>query len=256
MIHPQAIVDPSAKIAPDVQIGPWCWIGANVEIGAGTIVEPSVVIKGPTKIGKNNHIYQFSTLGEASADKKYAGEDTWLEIGDRNVIREGVTIHRGTVQDQSLTKIGNDNLLMAYVHIGHDCVLGDNIVMVNNASVAGHVQVGNWAILSGYSLVHQYCIVGEHSYAGMASHIGKDIPAYMLVYGQPAAIKTINLEGLKRRDFSSDDIALVKKAYRILYRRGLNVEDALQQIIELAPEAKVLQPLIQSVKGSQRGIIR
>lgn len=256
MIHPQAIVDPSAKIADDVQIGPWCWIGADVEIGAGTIVEPNVVIKGPTIIGKNNHIFQFSTLGEASADKKYNGEPTRLEIGDNNVIREGVTIHRGTVQDQSLTKIGNDNLLMAYVHIGHDCILGDNIIMVNNASVAGHVLVEDWAILSGYSLVHQYCVVGAHSYAGMASHIGKDIPAYMLVYGQPAAVKTINIEGLKRRDFTAEQISLIKSAYRVLYRKGLKVEEALEQMREMEDNGGVLAPLIRSVEMSQRGIIR
>lgn len=256
MIDSRASVDPSAEIADDVEIGPWTLIGPNVKIDAGTRVESHVVVKGPTSIGKNNHIYQFSTVGEDTPDVKYKGEPTRLEIGDNNIIREGVTIHRGTVQDKAVTKIGSDNLFMAYVHIAHDCVVGDHVILVNNASLAGHATVADWAIVSGYSLVHQYCNVGAHSYAGMASHIAKDIPAYMLVYGQPAEVRTINQEGLRRRDFSSETISTIKKAFKILYRRGLKLDDAMLQIRELAETEPALTELIQSIEKSERGIIR
>lgn len=256
MIHASAIIDPSAVVADDVEVGPWTLIGANVEIGPGCKIHSHVVIQGPTTIGSNNEIYQFSTIGEDTPDVKYDGEPTRLEIGDNNVIREGVTIHRGTVQDRSLTSIGSNNLLMAYVHIAHDCVVGNNIILVNNASLAGHVTVADWAIVSGYSLVHQYCNVGAHSYAGMASHISKDIPAYMLVYGQPAEVRMINQEGLRRRDFSADAISAIRKAFKVLYRRGLKLDDALDEIRQMAEEEPALKELVRSIETSERGIIR
>ena len=226
MIHPQAIVDPSAKVADDVSIGPWTLIGPDVEIGPGCTVESHVVIKGPTTIGRDNHIYQFSTVGEATPDLKYRDEPTRLTIGDSNIIRENVTIHRGTVQDKSETIIGDHNLLMAYVHVGHDSVIGNHTILVNNAALAGHVRVGDWAILSGYTLVHQFCKIGEHSFSGMATGIGKDVPAYVTVSGSPAEAKTINIEGLRRRGFSSDAISQLRRAFKIVYRQGLTIDIA------------------------------
>ncbi|MFY9334078.1 MAG: acyl-ACP--UDP-N-acetylglucosamine O-acyltransferase, partial [Porticoccaceae bacterium] len=207
MIHPSAIIDPSAKIADNVTIGPWTFIGADVEIGAGCNIASHVVIKGPTVMGSGNKIYQFSTIGDDTPDKKYNGEPTKLIIGNDNLIREGVTIHRGTVQDNSETVIGNNNLLMAYAHIGHDCVIGDNVIMVNNASISGHVHVGDWAILSGYSLVHQFVHIGAHCFVGPAAFVYHDIPAYVTAFGSPAEPRTINREGLKRRGFTADQIA-------------------------------------------------
>ncbi|WP_116364776.1 acyl-ACP--UDP-N-acetylglucosamine O-acyltransferase [Parahaliea mediterranea] len=256
MIHEQAIVDPGAKLAADVRVGPWSYIGPGVEIGPGTIVESHVVIKGPTTIGEHNHIYQFSTVGEATPDLKYRDEPTRLVIGDHNVIRENVTIHRGTVQDRSETTIGSHNLIMAYVHIGHDCVLGDHIIMVNNAALAGHVHVGDWAILSGYTLVHQFCKIGAHSFSGMATGIGKDVPAFVTVSGQPAEAKTINVEGLRRRGFSNETISQLRRAFKILYRQGLTLELALQRLETMLRETPEVQMLIDSVRASERGIVR
>ncbi len=256
MIHEQAIVDPAATLAADVQIGPWSYIGPGVEIGPGTIVESHVVIKGPTVIGAHNHIYQFSTVGEATPDLKYRDEPTRLVIGDHTVIRENVTIHRGTVQDRSETTIGNHNLIMAYVHIGHDCVLGDHIIMVNNAALAGHVHVGDWAILSGYTLVHQFCKIGAHSFSGMATGIGKDVPAFVTVSGQPAEAKTINVEGLRRRGFSNDSISQLRRAFKIIYRQGLTLELALQRLETMLRETPEVQTLIDSIRASERGIVR
>ncbi|MFK7732793.1 MAG: acyl-ACP--UDP-N-acetylglucosamine O-acyltransferase [Pseudomonadales bacterium] len=255
-VDSRAAIDPTAKIADDVEIGPWTLIGPDVEIGPGCKIHSHVVVKGPTRIGSGNTIYQFSTVGEDTPDVKYKGEPTRLEIGDNNIIREGVTIHRGTIQDQSLTSIGDNNLIMAYVHIAHDCMVGSNTILVNNASLAGHVRVDDWAIISGYSLIHQYCIVGAHSYTGMASHVIKDIPAYMMVYGQPAEVRTINQEGLRRRDFSSETISVLKKAYKILYRRGHKLDEAIEQIRELASSEPALEPLLKSVENSERGITR
>ncbi len=254
-IDPRAVVDSSAVIADDVEIGPWTLIGPDVEIGAGSKIASHVVVKGPTRIGEHNQIFQFSTIGEDTPDMKYQGEPTRLEIGDHNIIREGVTVHRGTVQDNSLTSIGNHNLLMAYSHIGHDCIVGDHVILVNHAALAGHVVVEDWAILSGYTLVHQHCRIGAHAYAGMASHIVKDVPAYMLVLGQPAVVRTINIEGLRRRDFSKQTIATIKKAYRILYRHDLPLDQALQEIKSLSDQEPALQALVDSVESSKRGLL-
>ncbi len=256
MIHPAAIVDPSARIAADVEIGPWTLIGADVEIGAGSQIASHVVIKGPTTIGRNNQILQFSTIGEDTPDLKYKGEPTRLVIGDYNRIREGVTIHRGTVQDRGETSIGNHNLLMAYVHIGHDSVIGDHCIFVNNASLAGHVHVGDWAILSGYALVHQFCRIGAHAFLGASTLVTKDVPAYVLVAGNPAEVSNINVEGLKRRGFSSEAINALRKAYKIIYRQGMTVDAVLTELEVMVAAQPEVQLLIDSLKNSSRGIVR
>ncbi len=256
MIDSRACVDPSAKLADDVIVGPWTLIGPNVEIGPGTRIESHVVIRGPTVIGENNHIYQFSSIGEATPDLKYRDEPTRLVIGDNNVIRENVTIHRGTVQDRSETTIGNNNLLMAYVHIGHDSVLGDHIILVNSTALAGHVHIGDWAILSGFTLVHQFCKIGPHCFSGMGTAIGKDVPAYMTVSGAPAEARTINTEGLRRRGFSSDAIFQLRRAFKILYKQGLTLEIALQRLELMLSETPEVQVLIDSIRASGRGIVR
>ena len=256
MIHSSAIVDPSARLHESVEVGPWTLIGPDVEIGAGTVVESHVVIKGPTRIGSRNHIYQFSTVGESTPDLKYRNEPTELHIGDDNVIRENVTIHRGTVQDRSLTEIGDRNLLMAYVHIGHDSRVGNDTILVNNTALAGHVEVGDWAILSGYTLVHQFCKIGAHSFSGMGTSIGKDVPAYITVAGSPAEAKTINVEGLRRRGFDSAEIAALRRAFKILYRQSLTLDAAVERLQAMAAETPSLQPLIDSLMQSQRGIVR
>ncbi|MGH1469693.1 MAG: acyl-ACP--UDP-N-acetylglucosamine O-acyltransferase [Cellvibrionaceae bacterium] len=256
MIHPSAIIDSTAVIANDVSVGPFTIIGANVEIGSGSIIESHVIIKGPTKIGKNNHIFQFSSVGEDTPDKKYKGEKTRLVIGDNNVIREGVTIHRGTVQDRHETTIGNDNLLMAYVHVGHDSVVGDHCILVNNVALAGHVHLGNWVQLSGYTLVHQFCHIGAHSFTAMGTTVGKDIPAYVVVTGNPAEAKSINAEGLKRRGFEKEEISAITKAYKTLYRRGLTLDEALVELDSQAKDHDVITLLTDSLRASRRGIVR
>jgi UDP-N-acetylglucosamine acyltransferase len=256
MIHPQAIVDPSASIADNVNIGAFSIIGADVVIGEGSIIEPHVIVKGPTVIGKNNHIYQFSTVGEATPDLKYQGEPTRLVIGDNNVIREGVTIHRGTVQDRSETTIGDDNLLMAYVHIGHDSVIGNHCVLVNNTALAGHVHVGDWAILGGYTLVHQYCHIGAHCFTGMGSAIGKDVPAFVIVSGSPAEAKAINIEGLSRRGFTKNDVKILQKAFKIIYRKTFTSQEALCELSPLVDQCSAVQLLMDSLTSSTRGIVR
>lgn len=255
-ISPQSIVHPSATVAKGVKIGPFSIIGAEVELDSGCVVESHVVIKGPTKIGKNNHIYQFSTIGEDTPDLKYRGEVTTLTVGDNNVFREGVTVHRGTAQDRGDTLIGNHNLFMAYVHIGHDSVIGDHCILVNNAALAGHVVVGDWAILSGYTLVHQYCHVGAHSFTGMGTAVGKDIPAYVMVTGAPAEARSINLEGLKRRGFSKTEIAELITAYKTVYRRGLTLEQAISELSHSAISSPRLLTFVQSLQAATRGIVR
>ncbi|MGB1867930.1 MAG: acyl-ACP--UDP-N-acetylglucosamine O-acyltransferase [Porticoccaceae bacterium] len=255
MIDPHAIIDPSAVLGENVSVGPWTIIGPGVEIGDGCEIASHVVIRGPTVIGRNNKIFQFSTVGEDTPDLKYKGEPTRLIIGDNNVIREGVTIHRGTVQDNSETRIGSDNLLMAYVHVGHDCVLGNHVIMVNNAAISGHVHVGDWTILSGYSLVHQFVHIGPHCFVGPAAFVYHDVPAFVTAFGSPAEPRTINREGLKRRGYSADQIALANKAYKLLYRRGLQLDEALKAIADLGDD-EVVGMLLRSLENSSRGIIR
>ncbi|MBR9911004.1 MAG: acyl-ACP--UDP-N-acetylglucosamine O-acyltransferase [Gammaproteobacteria bacterium] len=256
MIDPRAIIDPAARLGEGVSVGPWSIVGPGVEIGDGCRIESHVIIKGPTVIGRNNHIFQFSSVGEDTPDLKYKGEDTRLVMGDNNVIREGVTIHRGTVQDQGETRIGSDNLLMAYVHVGHDSVIGNHCILVNNAALAGHVYVDDWAILSGYTLVHQFCRIGAHAFTGMGCGIGKDVPAYVMVSGNPAEAKSINSEGLRRRGFSKEDIAGINKAYKIIYRRKLTLAEALVELESLAADCQPVRLLIETLQSSSRGIVR
>lgn len=256
LIAPSAIIDPSAQLAECVVVGPWSWIGPNVRIGAGSVIGPHVVIKGPTQIGQANQIFQFSSVGEDTPDLKYKGEPTRLVIGDHNIIREGVTIHRGTVQDRAETTIGDHNLLMAYVHVGHDCVIGNHCILVNNASLAGHVQVADWVILGGYSLVHQFCHMGAHSFSGMQTAIGKDVPAYTMVYGSPAKARSINVEGLHRRGFSDEAIQALRRAYKIVYRQKNTVEEALLALVPLAVDFPEVAIFRDSIEQSRRGITR
>lgn len=256
MIHDQAIIDPSARLADNVTVGPWTYIGPEVEIGPGCIIEPHVVIKGPTSIGAGNHIYQFASVGEATPDLKYKNEPTRLVIGDNNIIRESVTIHRGTVQDRSETTIGDNNLIMSYSHIGHDSVIGNHTILVNNSALAGHVRVGDWAILSGYTLVHQFCKIGAHSFSGMGTAIGKDVPAFITVSGSPAQAKTINMEGLRRRGFSSEAISQLRRAYKIIYKQGLTLDMALQRLEMMMSGSPEVRILIDSLRASERGIVR
>ena len=255
-IDPRAIIDPSAKLADDVVVGPWSIVGADVEVGEGTIIGPHVVLKGPTVIGKHNRIYQFSTVGEDTPDLKYQGEPTRLVIGDHNVIREGVTIHRGTIQDRSETTIGNHNLIMAYAHIGHDSVIGNHCILVNNTALAGHVWVDDWAILSGYTLVHQFCRIGAHSFSGMGTAIGKDVPAYVTVFGNPAEARSMNFEGMRRRGYSSDVVSALRKSYKIVYRQGLTVDQAMAELADLALQYPEVAVFRDSVQSSTRGITR
>lgn len=255
-IHPQAIIDPSAKVAEDVIIGPWTYIGPDVEIGSGTEIMSHVVIKGPTSIGKNNRIFQFSSVGEECQDKKYAGEATRLEIGDNNVIRESCTIHRGTAQDAGITKVGSNNLIMAYVHIAHDCVVGDNIILANNATLAGHVHVGDWAILGGGSMIHQFCHIGTHSMSAGGSIVLKDIPAYVMASGQSASAFGLNSEGLKRRGFSKEAMTALKRAYKTIFRQGLTLKQAIEILEESAINVPEVNVLLDSLKNSSRGIVR
>ncbi len=255
-IHEKALVDPAAKIADDVEIGAFSIIGPKVTIGPGSWIGPHVVVTGRTTIGKNNRIFQFASMGEEPQDKKYNGEDTALIIGDNNTIRELCTFSRGTVQGEGKTVIGNDNWIMACVHIAHDCQLGDNIIMANNASLAGHVTVGNWAILSGYSLIHQFCIVGEHSFTSFASHVNQSIPPYVTVAGEKAKARGVNTEGLKRRGYSSEQIQQVRRAYRVLYRSELPLEEARVKLDEMAAEHDEIKPWVEFLDSTEKSFIR
>jgi UDP-N-acetylglucosamine acyltransferase len=256
LIDSRAVIDPDAELEDSVSVGPFSIIGPGVCIGSNTVIGPHVVIKGPTRIGKENRIYQFASIGEDPQDMKYAGEPTTLEIGDRNIVREFATLHRGTAQDQGVTRIGNNNLLMAYIHIAHDCVLGNQIILANAASLGGHVHIQDHVILGGFSKVHQFCRIGAYSFSGMGSAISMDLPPYIMVAGHPAKPYGINREGLQRHGFQKEVIQQIKRAYKCLYLSGLRLEVARQQIeamLEDTPELKILTDfLIQDGRGIVR----
>lgn len=256
MIHSTAIIDPTARIGQNVEIGPWTVIGPEVEIGEGTWIGPHVVISGLTKIGKYNKIFQFASLGEIPQDKKFQGEKTFLEIGDRNTIREFCTFNRGTAQDKGVTRIGNDNLFMAYVHIAHDCVIEDQTIFANNASLAGHVTVESFATLGGFSGVFQACKIGAHSFASMGSMIDKDVPPFVKVSGYYAKPFGLNTVGMKRRGFSEEAVLYLNRAYKIIYRQGLTIKQALEKLDQMLVECSDIQLLINFIRHSERGIIR
>jgi UDP-N-acetylglucosamine acyltransferase len=256
LIDPTAIIDSHAELADDVSVGAFSVIGADVKIDAGTVIGPHVVIKGPTSIGKKNRIYQFTSIGEDPQDKKYAFEVTRLEIGDRNTIREFTSMHRGTQQDNSVTKIGNDNLFMAYTHVAHDCIIGDHVIMANGASLAGHVHLNSHAILGGFTLVHQFTQIGQYSFAAMGSAITQDIPPFIMVGGKPTRPHGINSVGMERNGISAEDIRLIRNAYKIIYKLNLRLEDAIEQMEDLASDSKQLSEMISFLRNVRRGILR
>jgi len=255
-IHPTAVVDPQAVISSAAEIGPYTIIGPNVEIGAGTRVGPHVVITGHTRIGSRNTIYQFTSIGEAPQDKKYCSEPTRLEIGDDNTIREFCTLNRGTVQDTGVTKIGSHNWIMAYVHVAHDCQIGNQTIFANNAQLAGHVHVGDHAILGGFTVVHQFCRIGAHSITAMGTILLQDLPPFVTASGNSASPHGINTEGLKRRGFSANALAAVKSAYKTLYKSGLSLEEARLRIAEQSSSQPELQVLADFLATPGRGVIR
>ena len=253
-IHPTAIIEDGAKIHPSVKIGPYSIINKNVSIAENTTVGSHVVIDGTTLIGKNNCIFSHNSIGQAPQDKKYKNEETLLKIGDSNTIREFCTINTGTVQDNGITQIGSNNWIMAYVHIAHDCVIADNVILANNTSLAGHVEVGEFAILGGFTLVHQFCKIGSHIMSAVGTKVFKDIPDFLIVHGEKASPSGLNIEGLKRRDFSDDDLNELKKAYKIIYRENNTVDEALEILGQF--NNKHIIKLIKFIKLSQRGIVR
>jgi len=256
MIDPRAAIDPKAELDQDVTVGPFSVIGPGVRVAAGTEIGSHVVIRGETSIGRDNRIFQFASVGEDPQDKKYAGERTRLEIGDRNQIREFTTIHRGTIQDEGLTRIGSDNLLMAYTHVAHDCRIGNNVIMANAASLGGHVQIGDWAILGGFTIVHQFCRVGAHSFCAMGSAVGKDVPPFVMLGGHPAKPHGLNSEGLKRRGFDAKRLAAIKRAYKSLYHSGMRLEEAISTIEESVGDNADLQEFLAFLRASERSIVR
>ena len=255
-IHSTAMVDPQARLAADVTVGPYSIIGADVEIGPATQVGPHVVIAGHTRIGSRNRIYQFCSIGEAPQDKKYNGEPTRLEIGDDNTIREFCTLNRGTAQDAGVTRVGNHNWIMAYVHIAHDCQVGDHTIFANNAQLAGHVRVGDHAILGGFTVVHQFCRIGAHSITAMGTILLQDLPPFVTASGNAAEPHGINAEGLKRRGHSAAAIAAIKQAYKTLYKSGLSFDAARTQIAAAAATQPELLPLAEFLATPGRGVIR
>jgi UDP-N-acetylglucosamine acyltransferase len=256
LIDARAVVADDARLHEDVHVGPYAVIGSDVEIGRGSRIEPHAVIKGPTVLGEDNHVFQFASIGDDPQDKKYRGEKTKLVIGDRNTIRECCTINRGTVQDNGVTVLGNDNWIMAYVHLAHDCVVGDNTIFANNASIAGHVHVGDFAILGGFTAVHQHCRIGAYSLTSMFSYLTKDVPAYVVASGRPAEPRGINVQGLRRRGFTAEQQRRIRDAYRTVYRLGLKLEEAIARIEERAAEAPELDLFLASLRASARGLAR
>jgi UDP-N-acetylglucosamine acyltransferase len=256
LIDARAVIAAEARIDERVHVGPYAVIGAGVEIGSGSRIESHVVIKGPTVIGSDNHIFQFASIGDDPQDKKYAGETTRLVIGDRNTIREYCTINRGTVQDRGVTSIGNDNWIMAYCHIAHDCAVGNNTIFANNASIAGHVHVGDFAVLGGFTAVHQFCQIGAHSLTSMFSYVTMDVAACVIVAGRPAAARGINAEGLKRRGFTPEQLRNLKAAYRTVYRDSLKLDEAIALLEPRAAEQPELRLFLDSLRAGSRGLVR
>ena len=260
-IHPTALIDPKAKLDSTVEVGAYSIIGPDVSIAAGTKIGPHVVIQGHTSIGRDNDFHAFSSIGGPPQDKKYGGEVTYLEIGDRNLVREFCTFNCGTVQDRGITRIGSDNWFLAYVHIAHDCTVGNHTVFSNNAALAGHVEVGDWVIMSGFSAVHQFCKIGPHAFVGMNTSLTQDVPPFVLVSGNPAQAHGANLEGLKRRGFSREQLSAIRQSYKLIYKSGLSLEEAKsaldQQAAELEAEAATQVRLMRSfLDASARGIAR
>ena len=256
MIESTAIIDPSAELADDVSIGAYSIVGPNVIIGSGTTIGPHAVINGPTRIGKNNRIYQFTSIGEDPQDKKYGNEVTELVIGDNNVIREFSTMHRGTSQDKGVTMIGSHNLFMAYSHVAHDCVIGDHNIMANGASLAGHVRLDDHVILGGFTLVHQFCKVGTYAFSAMGSALSQDVPPYLMVSGRPTKPRGINAVGLERSGFSPELIRIIRNAYKVVYKSGLTLDEALIKLQDVAEKTPEVKCFIDFIKGCERGILR
>ncbi len=258
-IHPTAVIDAKAELADDIEVGAFSIIESKVKIDSGCRIGPHVVLNGRTTLGKNNRIFQFSSIGEEPQDKKYAGEDTELIMGDNNTIRELCTFSRGTAESVGglgVTRIGNNNWIMACVHIAHDCELGDNIIMANNAALAGHVNVGDWAILSGFSLIHQFCSIGAHSFTSFASHVNQSVPPYVVVSGEKAKTKGVNTEGLRRRGYTAEQIQQVRRAYKTLYRSELRLEDAREKLAEMSIDSPEIEVLVKFLNKIDRPIIR
>ena len=256
MIDSRAVVSPRAELAADVTVGPFSVIGPDVTIGAGTVVGPRVVINGPTRIGAHNRVFQFASIGDAPQDMKYRGEPTRLEIGDRNVFREFTTVNRGTAHDQGVTRIGNDNLLMVYSHVAHDCTVGSNTVFANCAALGGHVEIGDWAILGGLAAVHQFSKIGAHAFLAGGAIVTRDVPPYVMVAGNPAVPHAINSEGLKRRGFGPAQIRNIREAYRIVYRSGLRLSDALDRLEPDGAEQPEVKVFIEFIRHSGRSVVR
>lgn len=250
------IIHPTAKIGADVKIGPWTIVGADVEIGDGCEISSHVILKGPMRLGKRNRIFQFSSVGEDPSDKKYHGEITRIEIGDDNIIREGATLHRGTEIGGGITRVGSHNLFMPYTHVAHDCIVGNNTIFSNNSAISGHVIVEDWAILGGYAGVYQFLRIGAHSFVGAQTHVNMDVPAFVIVNGTPPQAKGINITGLERRGFSKEAIQALRKAFKIMYRKGNILEEALVEMQSLVAEAPDVATLIASVRASNKGILR
>jgi UDP-N-acetylglucosamine acyltransferase len=259
-IHPTAIVDSAAELDASVVVGAYSIIGANVKIGARTKIGPHVVIDGHTTIGCDNTFFQFSSIGAPPQDKKYAGEPTRLEIGDRNLIREFCTFNLGTVQDQGVTRLGNDNWILAYVHLAHDCQVGNHTIFSNNAQLAGHVHIGDWVVMGGFSNVHQFCKIGPHAMVGMSTSLTQDVPPFVLTSGNPAAAHGVNVEGIKRRGFSREQIADIRNAYKLIYKSGLTLDEAKAALANEAPaaaeSAASLKLLREFLDNTTRGIVR
>lgn len=256
MIDPSAAVDPSAELAEDVEVGPFAVIGPDVRIGAGSRVGAHAVIQGPTRIGRDNHIHAFASVGTDPQDKKFAGETTRLEIGDGNTIREFVTVNRGTSGGGGVTRIGDDNWIMAYVHVAHDCVIGSHTIFANNATLAGHVTIEDHVILGGFTLVHQFCRMGAHCFTGMGSAVNRDVPPFVIVAGHMATPRGINTEGLKRRGFSPDRLSAIRRAYKTLYRSGLHLDQAVERLRTESGDNPDVRQLVEFITESQRSIVR